>query len=255
MGPHASFDLAVKITNQTQAANDHQHVPVVVLSVPHSIPDRSTYLFDHSKPSPVPALVSLTRQLERVGATVVGIPCNTAHAAPILEPLVDKLSRAGSSVRIVDMIQETVRHIQATYPAATRVGILSTTAVYELQLYARALQAAGLTPVAPDENLQRTVVNPTIFDETWGLKAQAHPATPKARASLLQAIAALRADGAEAIILGCTELPLAIPEPVVDTLPMVDPTVVLARALIRETYPHKLRPLGSRAATKALTSD
>jgi len=252
MGPHAGFDLAVKITNQTLAATDHEHLPVVVLSVPHTIPDRSTFLLDRTQPSPIPALINLAEQLERAGAGAIGIPCNTAHAAPILEPLVDALATRGSKIRVVDMIQETVRHIQNAYPAVQRVGVLSTTAVYRLRLYANALKAAGLMTVAPDESMQETIVNPTIFDAAWGLKAQAHPVTTAARAHLLDAIAALKAQGAEAIILGCTELPLAVPEPTVDGLPMVDPTVVLARALIRETFPDKLRPLPSARRTSSV---
>lgn len=252
MGPHAGFDLAVKITNQTRAATDHEHLPVVVLSVPHAIPDRSTFLLDRTQPSPIPALVDLAQQLERAGAAALGIPCNTAHAAPILGPLVDALAAQGGQIQVVDMIQETVRHIQQTYPTVQRVGVLSTTAVYRLRLYADALSAAGLTTVAPDERMQETIVNPTIFDESWGLKAQAHPVTKVARAHLLDAIATLRAQGADVIILGCTELPLAVPEPAIDGVPMVDPTVVLARALIRATSPEKLRPLPAARPTSSV---
>ena len=64
---------------------------------------------------------------------------------------------------------------------------------------------------------------------------------PRARQSLLEAIDHLRALGAEAVILGCTEFPLAVPEPDADGIPLIDPTVVIARALIRETYPERLR--------------
>lgn len=252
MGPHAGFDLAVKVTNQTHASTDHDHVPVVVLSAPHTIPDRSTFLLDRTQPSPIPALVNLAQQLERAGATAMGIPCNTAHATPILEPLIETIAAQGGQIQVVDMIQETVRHIQQTHPAVQRVGVLSTTAVYRLKLYADALDAAGMTTVVPDETLQETIVNPTIFNATWGLKAQAHPVTATARGYLLDAIAALKAQGAEVIILGCTELPLAVPEPIIDDLPMVDPTVVLARALIRETFPDKLRPLPATHSTSPL---
>jgi len=44
-------------------------------------------------------------------------------------------------------------------------------------------------------------------------------------------------------VLGCTELPLAVPEPEVDGIPIIDPSLALARALIRETYPEQLKPL------------
>ena len=57
---------------------------------------------------------------------------------------------------------------------------------------------------------------------------------------------ALQAAGAEAVVLGCTELPVAFPEGEYDGLPLIDPTWVLARALIREVAPGQLQPL-SRA--------
>ncbi len=252
MGPHAGFDLAVKITNHTNADHDHDHLPLVLFSKPERIPDRSTFLLDHSQPTPVPALLQLALDLETAGASVIGIPCNTAHSKAILQPLTEELRHAGSTARIVNMIEETVRHIQETLPGVEKVGVLSTTAVYRLRLYGDALQRAGLSPVVPDEKLQRTVVNPTIFDHDFGLKAKAHPVHEKARANLVLAIDRLKEDGADAIILGCTELPLAIPEESIDGIPMIDPTIVLARALIRESYPHKLRPATGYASVNGL---
>jgi aspartate racemase len=65
--------------------------------------------------------------------------------------------------------------------------------------------------------------------------------TEQASENLLLGIAALKAAGAEAIILGCTELSLAFSELVQAGLPLVDPTLILARALIREANPAKLK--------------
>jgi aspartate racemase len=64
----------------------------------------------------------------------------------------------------------------------------------------------------------------------------------KARESLHIAINNLKQKGAEAIILGCTEIPLAITETEIDSMIVIDPTTILARALIREANPAKLRP-------------
>jgi aspartate racemase len=51
----------------------------------------------------------------------------------------------------------------------------------------------------------------------------------------------LQKQGAEAIILGCTEIPLAIDNKVRSNLIFIDPTNILARSLIRESYPNKLK--------------
>ena len=76
------------------------------------------------------------------------------------------------------------------------------------------------------------------------------PPTERTRNQLLDGIRHLRERGADAVILGCTELPLAIPEPEFEGIPLIDSTDVLARALIRETYPEKLRPLAEAVAEK-----
>ena len=243
MGPYAGLDLAQKIHLHTRATTDQEHLSVALLSYPGWIPDRSTYLFDHSKPSPIPALAKIARRLEAAGATVAGIPCNTAHCAPIFDALRQRLADAGSPLRLVHMIEETARHIRAVHAEVTRVGVLSSLAVYQLSLYKDVLEEAGFEIVRPDPQTQREVVNRVIFDEGYGIKAQSDPVTERARADLRRAAAQLKAEGAEAVILGCTEFPLAIPEAEAHGLPMIDPTQVLARTLIREAAPGKLKPL------------
>ena len=243
MGPYASLDLVRKIFDQTQAHTDQEHLPVALLSYPDRIRDRSSFLFDQIQENPAYAMFEIVRRLEGAGAVVVGMPCNTAHAPAIFDVLVEELRTSGSRLRMLHMIEETARFIRDTLPGCRRIGILSTLAVYRLRLYRNALAAAGLEGIAPDEDIQRDVVNRTIFDADFGIKAQANPVTAQARQHLLDAIDHLRNKGADAVILGCTELPLAITEPEVDGMPMIDPTVVLARALIRESFPEKLRPL------------
>lgn len=243
MGPYAGLDLARKVFEQTTGIHaDQDHLPVALLSYPAQIPDRSTYLFDPSQPSPAPPLTAIARGLEAAGATVAGMPCNTAHGPAIFDAVVEGLARGGSRLRLLHMIRETVSHLQQHAGRGACIGVLSTTAVWRLRLYRDALEAAGFRVVDPDAEHQERLVGATIFDPSWGIKAQSDPVTPRARASLLEAVGHLRRQGAEAVILGCTELPLAVPEPALDGLPMVDPTLVLARALIRETYPDRLRP-------------
>lgn len=240
MGPHAGLDLAAKIFNQTAARRDQDHLPVAILSYPERLVDRTSFLFDEIDTNPAFALAEIARQLESVGAVVAGMPCNTAHAAPILDVIRAELRRTGHRIEILSIIDETVRSIREAHPELQRVGVLGTTAVYRLRLYRDALAAAGITPVVPDPERQERLVNATIFDETWGLKVHSDPPTDEARARLLEAIEHLKDDGAQAVILGCTELPLVIPEPEIFGLPTIDPTAILARSLIRATYPEAL---------------
>lgn len=246
MGPYAGLDLVRKIFDMTEASTDQEHLPVALLSFPGRICDRSTFLFDGTGENPGEALARIALQLNDLGAVVVGIPCNTAHAPSILDVVQRRLDEAGARVKLLHMIEEAVRHINRETENLERIGILSTLAVYRLRLYGRALEAEGFEPILPDENVQENIVNRTIFDPSYGIKAQANPVSGIARQSLLNAIEHLKEKGAQAVILGCTELPLAIPEEEVDAVPVIDPTAVLARALIRESHPDRMGSLTRR---------
>ena len=243
MGPYAGLDLVRKIFDQTQASKDQDHLPVALISYPDRINDRSTFLFGHDDRNPAFPLAEIARQLASVGAVVAAMPCNTAHMPPIWDALQAELQRTGHRVRLVHMIEEMVRFLTEEVPGLRRVGLLSTLATYRFRLYQDALEAAGLEAVLPPPDMQEHVVNRTIFEPPHGIKAQGNPISPVARQSLLDTIAVLRDQGAEAVILGCTELPLAVTEREINGVPILDPTLILARALIRETHPQQLRPL------------
>ncbi len=249
MGPYAGLDLVKKIFDHTLAHSDHTHLPVAMLSYPERIPDRASFLFGQIQVNPADSLAEIARQLEGAGAVVAGIPCNTAHAPAIYDVMVEQLRKTGNRIRMVHMIEETTRFLRDEGRGVERVGVLSTTAVYRLRMYADALEQAGFTPVALEEDAHEELVNETIYNEEWGIKGIANPVSERARTYLLEAIRMLGRKGAQAVILGCTELPLAVPEPEIDGMMLVDPTVVLARALIRETYPEQLRPLETHAVS------
>ncbi len=246
VGPFAGLDLAAKVFDQTAARRDQEHLPVALLSLPHTIADRTAYLLGEVAENPACALADVIRKLETLGATAVGIPCNTAHAPRIFDVLLAELARTGSRVRLLHMIRETARFLAETLPGVQRVGVLSTTGTARAGIYPTVLATLGITALAPADDVQARV-QAAIYDETYGIKAQSSPVTGRARAELLAAAGHLAAQGAEAVILGCTEIPLALPGRTLlslpASLPAVDPTLVLARALIRETYPDKLKPL------------
>ncbi len=242
VGPYAGLDLAAKVFAQTRARRDQEHLPLALLSLPHTIADRTAYLLGDVTENPAYALAEVIRRLETLGATTVGIPCNTAHAPRIFDVLLAELARTGNRLRVLHMIHETARFLAETQPGVQRVGVLSTTGTARARVYPAVLQALGITALAPADDVQARV-QAAIYDETYGIKAQSSPVTARARAELLAAAGHLHAQGVEAVILGCTEIPLALPERTVHGLPAIDPTLVLARALIRETYPDKLKPL------------
>ncbi len=245
VGPHAGIDLFKKIVAQTKASGDAGHLDVVLVSEPSSIPNRTDYLLGISAASPAPAIVSILGKLEAAGAELAGIPCNTSHSPRIMAEIRDGMAKAGLKIRLLDMVEELVGFaISLKGLAIRRPGVLATTGTIRTEVYQSAFGKAGIEAIAPCPETQEKIQQ-AIYDPAYGIKAVSMPPSARARESLLAAAAELKAAGADSIVLGCTELPLALPESQTQGLPSLDSTLILARALIREAAPERLKPLAS----------
>lgn len=220
VGPMAGLDLFMKIIEETRVASDQEHLPVLLHSLPSGIADRTEYLAGRVKTNPAFALIKILKGLKRGGATVAAIPCNTAHAPAIFD-----IIRKNSPLKLVHMIEETARFLKKHHPRIKRVGLLSTMGTYQAEVYPDML--------VPDEKTKRAV-HDAIYNRKYGIKAQSSPVTGRARSILVSAVKELERKGAQAVILGCTEIPLALTGKRLGRVYLIDPTRVLARALIRE---------------------
>lgn len=230
VGPFADIDLMQKILTQTQANTDQEHIPIVLHSFPHQIPDRSAYLLGQSPDSPVAPLLNLLESVVRAGATVVGIPCNTAHTPIIFEPLQERAATLG--IHLLNIVDETVQFVQNHYPDIQRLGLLGTNGTYQSNIYEVAFAQSGIDLVLPASTVQTEVIHRAIYDPIWGIKAVCHPISAQARCKLGSAMQHLKERQADAVLLACTELPPAIDAHLLSGLQAVDPTLALARALI-----------------------
>jgi len=238
MGPYAGLDLVQKIFDQTDAKTDQEHIPVAMLSIPHSIADRTKFLTGGSPKNPAIAISKVIHKLYAQGATVIGMPCNTAHADSIFDEI---LNHIPTDIFFVHMIQEVVRHIKNQYSSIQNVGILATTGTMKAKVYYDELIENKLNPVTVSQDEQHTIVEPAIYDKGFGIKAYSNPVSPEARGKLETAVKSLVTEGAEAVILGCTEIPLALPESNYNGIPLIDSTAILARALILNSNPDSLK--------------
>ena len=121
-GPFAGLDLATKILEQTDASCDQEYLPMVSVSTPGEIEDRTRFLLGESEENPAYALAKNFLDLQRMNAKVIGMPCNTAHAAPILEVFYQEIAPHAKSARYLDMIQETVNFIGSQCPTVKNIG-------------------------------------------------------------------------------------------------------------------------------------
>jgi aspartate racemase len=242
VGPYAGLDLTSKIFSQTIARSDQEHLPVALLSLPSRIEDRTRYLLGETKDNPARPVSEIILQLEGLGATVVGIPCNTMHAPEIFGVIRENLFARSSRITLVNMIEEVVKFIRQHYPGFERVGVLSTTGTWRKGIYTRALEENDLEPLVLPEKMQEQV-HDAIFNEDYGIKAQSNPVTLKAKNKLTRGLRQLKEQGAQGVILGCTEIPYALPYGKLDDLCLFDATWILARSLVANSYPSKLKPV------------
>ncbi len=222
MGPEATVSLQRRILDFTPASGDADHIPVLVCNNPR-IPDRTAAIRGEG-PSPVPAMMDAARRLDAAGADFLVIPCNTAHR--FLPEL-----REAISLPILNLIEETASDVAGAVPIGSPVGILATDGTLMAGLYREVLAERGFQEVPPEPDEQREVMS-AIYDAD-GIKAGG-PARRHAVA-LGEIVRHLHQRGAQAVILGCTEIPLvfdAFPEPL--PIPLISSIDALARAVIRE---------------------
>lgn len=243
VGPHAGLYVLAKLLEETEAYTDQDHLPVVLFSMPGHIADRTAFLSGKSDRNPADGLYEVIRKMEDAGIEVAGIACNTAHAPRIFHPLLDKLEQGRCTVKLLNIVEETVSFIRNAYPHIGKVGVLSTAATEAEGVYTTALLARGLTPVLLPPGLSG-MVNACIYDPDYGIKARPLPIEERVHRELNAASGHLADHGAEAIILGCTELPLALPGSGRGETAWIDSSLALARALIREAAPEKLKVCG-----------
>ncbi len=190
LGPIATAHFMELVINMTDVALDQQHLPMMVYNMPF-IPDRTAYILDNTKENPLPQMLSFGKSLAEQGADCIAIPCVTAHY------FFDKLE-AEIPVPVINGVRETVRHLKEN--GITRVGIMATDGTIQSGIFHRELLAQGLTPIAPDEENQANVMHLIFRNVKAGQKAEMH--------RFRSAAESLRSQGAQAIILGCTELSL-----------------------------------------------
>jgi aspartate racemase len=219
MGPESTAALLNRITRRTPAATEQDHLRVIIDSNP-KIPNRTdALLFGNLEPI-VEALSETARNLERAGAEMIGIPCNTAHAF-----LADV--RASVEIPVLDMVGETAFQARHAFGDKAVVGLLATDGTLRARLYHEALASHHLDAVGPAEpGIQNAVMDALDMIKLHGV-------TDEATGALGVAIQDVVAQGARALIAGCTEVSLVL-ERYPPSLPWLDPLTVLAEVLVRE---------------------
>jgi len=226
MGTSATETYLHQLNERTPATNDQEYLNYILVN--HAtVPDRTDYILDHSKPSPLPPLLTDFKQQAALKPDFFTLPCNTAHY------FYDELTKA-TDIPILHMPREAVKWIGQNLPNAKKVGLISTEGTRADHIYDDEIKNAGYELVLPDDKVQQQT-NELIY------------ANVKEKNSVDRALyheilrQMFEEKGCDTVVLGCTELSLAqdrepyTKHPVTDSQSiLVDKTIELAKKYAQE---------------------
>ena len=212
MGPAATADFMTSVIALTNAAKDQDHVRMIVDNNPQ-VPDRQQALLGDRAPVES-ALASMATNLEAAGADFLVMPCNTAHV--FINQAIESVS-----IPFLNIIDETV---SALDQSARCIGIMATTGCVNAGVYQAAIEASNRQFLLPDQAEQEQLMQ-LIFHVKSGDTSEA------VRMDMVLLARSLIEAGADAIIGGCTEIPIVLAQTDID-VPFASSNEILARRTI-----------------------
>lgn len=217
MGPAASAEFYHRLTSLTPASTDQEHIPCVIWSDP-TVPDRSTSLINRDD-LPWQKLKAGVLGLKNAGCDHIVIPCNTAHF------WYDRLVQLG--VPITHIIDSVADELRSQGINSGTIGIVGTVSTMRLGLYQHHLRNLGYSCLTPGAHDMDTLVKPAIDLIKANRIEEAHDL-------LMKVIDNLHSWNVNAIVLGCTEIPLAIRETQYQKIPLINSIDSLVKSAINQ---------------------
>ncbi len=216
MGPLATVDFLAKVVAATPAARDQDHIALVAWSVPQ-IPDRVPAILGHG-PSPLPAMLAGIATLKAAGAQAIAVACNTAHYW-------HAQLQAQGGLPLLHIADAALAEARRRAPQAKVLGLVATEGTLAAGFYQQRIEAAGCRialPPGTDQALLQQSIDRVKAGQITEAAALAEPVVRR-----------LLAAGAESIIVGCTELPIALGACDAALGPrLIDATAALAAACV-----------------------
>jgi aspartate racemase len=194
MGPAATLDFFARVLGESKAGRDQEHIRLIIDCNP-AVPDRNAAVAG-TGPSPAPVLQEMARGLARAGADILVMPCNAAHA--FLAEV-----KAATDLPVISIIDVTVEGLRRALPQLRSAGILASTGCLDAGLYQTALAEIGVAAVVPTGETRERFMN-TLYRIKSGDTGAA------VKSEMIAIADALIGHGAQAIIAGCTEVPLVL---------------------------------------------
>ncbi|WOJ94345.1 amino acid racemase [Congregibacter variabilis] len=218
MGPAATVDLMQRIIAATPAADDDDHIRMLVDNNP-KVPSRMKALIEKTGPSPLPMLRAMAGQLSEQGADLLVMPCNTAHH------YYAELS-ASVDIPFLNIMALVSAHIADRQPGFARVGLLASSALSQIRLYEPWFESQGAEIVYPTSEKQNALMELIIA-------VKANAGEQLGYAALQECADALKAQNVDCLVIACTELSVVATKFQTD-LPCYDAADILAHEVVKQ---------------------
>ncbi|MAG47114.1 aspartate racemase [archaeon] len=214
MGPESTaifyHELIIQCQKQYKAKYDEDYPEIFIYNLP--IPDVVNNLKSPKETSNI--LTKGTKKLESIGVNFIVMPCNTAHY--FYEHLKEKIS-----IPFLSITEETAKKVKSR--KYKKVGLLATTTTIKNKIYNKDFEKLGIEIISPEN---QTKVTKVIMNILAGKKLE------KDKKILKEVIQKLKSNGAQAIILGCTDIPILLSQKDVNT-EIFDTVEILAESTIK----------------------
>lgn len=216
MGPEATIDIFTDIVKHTKIENDNDHLRIIIDNNP-KLPSRQDAILQGTE-NPGPAMASTAQNIEKAGADFIIIGANTAH---YFYPYV----KDAVNIPVLHIIGETVLATIDTVNGIKKVGVLATKGAMKTGMFQEAFKEVGITVTDVPEHILTLVHSAVFAFRSEGLNESNLAMMKKAVSFLIE-------NGAEAIVMGCTEIPLILKDQETD-VPFINPNDVIAEVAVK----------------------
>jgi aspartate racemase len=217
IGPESTIDYyRAMIAAYQEKQPDGSYPAIVISSVDAGAFLRPLMGGDHE--TVIKVLVQELERLARAGAGCAIVAANSPHV------VFDELQRR-SPLPLVSIVQATAQ--EALRLRRSRLGLFGTRVTMQGTFYQQVFVSSGIALVAPKEEEQ------TYIHEIYMSELLRGIVRPETRERLLAIVARMKTeDGIDGVILAGTELPLILRDPTASDIPLLDTTVIHARAIV-----------------------
>ena len=194
MGPLPTIKLFEMIVSMTEANNDQEHIHIIIDNNT-KIPDRTSFLLDNKKESPIIALIESAKRLEEAGADLIVMPCNTAH-------YYYKEISESIDIPFLNMIEETAIWIKENHPELKKIGLLATDGTIRAGIYENIFSRYEIDIVKPSKEKQKY-----IYELIYNMKEDKEQ---KDLDGIYSAMREIEGEEVDIFIAGCTEVSVAL---------------------------------------------